>query len=76
MQRAIEMMEKWKPLCDKYKCSISNLALAWIMGQGDYITVLNGCSKIQQIEENIKADEVCLTKSDREWMQNLAEEIQ
>lgn len=76
MQRAIEMMEKWKPLCDKYKCSISNLALAWIMGQGDYITVLNGCSKIQQIEENIKADEVCLTKSDREWMKNLAEEIQ
>lgn len=76
MQRAIEMMEKWKPLCDKYKCSISNLALAWIMGQGDYITALNGCSKISQIEENIKADKIYLTKSDKDWMQSLAEEIQ
>ena len=52
------------------------MALAWVMGRGDYITVLNGCSKIQQIEENIKADKICLTKSDSEWMQNLAEEIQ
>ena len=75
MQKAMDMMEKWEPLCEKYGCSIANLALTWVMVQGDYITVLNGCSKVSQIEENSKAIQTDLSKDDAKWMRNLADEI-
>ena len=33
MQNAMDMMESWKPLCEKYDCTIANLALGWILAQ-------------------------------------------
>ncbi|CUX38397.1 NADH-dependent methylglyoxal reductase [Clostridium sp. C105KSO13] len=75
MQKVMDMLEKWEPLCKKYGCSIANLALAWVMAQGDYITVLNGCSKVSQIEENSKAIQIDLSKDDVKWMRSLANEI-
>ena len=76
MHRAMDMMEQWKPLCEKYNCSIANLSLAWIMGQGDSINVLNGCSKVSQLEENAESAHVELQKEDMEWMRGLADQIQ
>ena len=75
MTKAIDMMEKWKPLCEKYECSVANLALAWIMKQGDDITVLNGCSKVYQVDENRKAVDIELSDDDAVWMKQLADKI-
>ncbi len=44
-------MDKWKPLCEKYNCTIANLALAWILAQGDFINLLSGSTTVDQIAE-------------------------
>lgn len=45
MQKAMDVMDQWKPLCEKYNCTIANLALAWILAQGDFINL----SAVQQL---------------------------
>lgn len=75
MQKAMDMMDKWEELCKKYKCTVPNLAISWILSQGDFINLLSGANTVEQIEENVKSIEIELEKSDIEYMRNLAEEI-
>ncbi len=75
MQKAMDMMDQWKPLCDKYHCTIANLALAWILAQGDFINLLSGATTVGQIEENIQSAELELEAEDVAYMRKLAEEI-
>jgi len=73
MAKAMDMMNAWKPLCEKYNCTIPILALAWILAQGDFISILNGASKVVQLEENVKAMNVKLSKEDASKMRDMAE---
>lgn len=75
MPKVLRMLKEWEPLCKKYDCKEADLALAWLMAQGDNITVLNGCSKVYQIEENSHALQVELEKTDMEYMKELADKI-
>ena len=71
----IDMLELWKPLCDKYNCSIPTLALAWIMAQNDKITLLTGATSVKEVQENIKAAELELQDDDVKYMRSLAEKL-
>ncbi|MGL5314345.1 MAG: NADH-dependent methylglyoxal reductase [Peptostreptococcaceae bacterium] len=73
--KVLEMLEEWKPLCEKYSTTIPSLALAWIIAQGDFITVLSGATTPCQIQENVKAMELKLSKEDIEYMRKLAEKL-
>lgn len=75
MQKAMDMMDKWGELCKKYKCSVANLAISWILSQGDFVNLLSGANTVEQIEENVKSIEIELEKPDVEYMRKLAEEI-
>lgn len=71
----ITMMDKWQPLCEKYGCSIPTLALAWIMGQNDKITLLTGATSVEQVHENIKAANLNIDAEDLTYMRDLAEQL-
>lgn len=75
MQAAMDMTDKWKVLCEKYNCSIANLALGWILAQGDFINLLSGSTTVDEIKENVKSAELNLSVEDSEYMRQLAEEI-
>lgn len=75
LTNAVKMMDHWKPLCDKYKCSIANLAIAWILAQGDNINVLSGSTTTQELDENSQAAAVSLSNDDINYMRKLAEAI-
>ena len=69
------LMDKWKPLCEKYDCTIANLALGWILAQGDFLNLLSGSTTVEQIKENVKSAELELDPEDVAYMRELAEEI-
>jgi methylglyoxal reductase len=75
MLKAIEMMEAWKPLCEKYNCSIANLALAWVLSQGDFISLLSGATSVDQIAQNVKSSEIELSSADVQLMREMAKAI-
>lgn len=66
----VDGVQSWQPLCEKYGCSLGNLAIAWIAAQGENINVLCGARKIEQIKENLGAGDIVLEKADVEFMRN------
>ena len=75
MQEAMDVMDQWKPLCEKYNCTIANLALAWILAQGEFINLLSGSTTVDQIKENVKSTELELDPADVAMMRDMVEEI-
>ncbi|MDO5348660.1 MAG: aldo/keto reductase [Lachnospiraceae bacterium] len=75
MEKVIDMLDAWKALCDKYHCTIPSLALAWVLAQGDCITILSGACAEKEIRENVRAAELELEKDDIQWMRELAEKL-
>lgn len=75
MQAAMDVMDQWKPLCEKYNCTIANLSLAWILAQGDFINLLSGSTTVGQIAENVKSTEIELDPSDVAAMRDMVEAI-
>ena len=71
----MDMMEKWKPLCEKYNCTIANLALGWILAQGDFLNLLSGSTTVEQIKENVKSAELNLEPDDVAMMRSMAEAL-
>ena len=75
LSNAIDMMNKWKPLCEKYNCSIANLAIAWVLAQGDNVNVLSGSTTKAELDENSKATDIKLSEQDKNYIRKLAEDI-
>jgi methylglyoxal reductase len=62
--KVLSMLEKIKPLCDKYRCGLSCIVLAWTLRQTANMVVLCGSHKIGQIEENAAAGDILLAPQD------------
>jgi methylglyoxal reductase len=60
----LRMLEKWKPLCEKYGCTYSQLSLAWTIAHSPRFNVLCGSRKPQHIEENVVAAGLVLEAAD------------
>ena len=60
-RRNIELVEKIKELAAKKGCSPAQLALAWLLAQGDDIVPIPGTKRRKYLEENIGALDVDLT---------------
>ena len=75
LERVVDMLDSWKPLCEKYHCGIPTLALAWILAQGDFITILSGSTTPDQVRENIGAVQIELSQEDAKWMREQAEAL-
>lgn len=53
-----------KAVADRKGCSLSQLALAWLLKQGDDIIPIPGTRQIKYLEENMRAADVVLTDED------------
>lgn len=60
----LELVEKIKALAAKKGCSPSQLAIAWVLAQGDDIVAIPGTKRIAYLEENMAAENVSLTAED------------
>lgn len=73
--QTIDMIEGWQDLCEKYSCSPTNLAIAWIAGQGENVNVLCGARKIDQLADNTRGGDIVLDAGDMQFMREVAERI-
>ncbi len=60
----LEFVERVKTLADQKGCTPSQLAIAWVLAQGDDIITIPGTKRIKYLEENIASEKVQLTKED------------
>jgi aryl-alcohol dehydrogenase-like predicted oxidoreductase len=51
-------------LAQQKRCTPSQLALAWLLHQGDDIVPIPGTKRVKYLEENVESIEVTLTPAD------------
>lgn len=60
----IKLVEYIKELAAKKKCEPSQIALAWVLAQGDFIIPIPGTRQIKRVEENFGALNIKLSESE------------
>ena len=60
----LELVEQVKAIADEKGITAGQLALAWLLAQGDYIVPIPGTKRRKYLEENIGAATVTLTAED------------
>ena len=70
--RVHDMLDGFKPIADKYNCSIAALNLAWIMNQGETVNLLTGATSPDQVKQNVVAADVVLAEEDIRKMNEMA----
>jgi len=60
----LKIVKKIEELAEKKKCSTPQLALAWLLAQGNDIVPIAGTKRIKYLEDNAGAVNVTLTKED------------
>jgi aryl-alcohol dehydrogenase-like predicted oxidoreductase len=64
LRRNVEIASRVESLAKKKKCTPAQLALAWLLAQGEDIVPIPGTKRRQYLEENIQAVEVGLTPAE------------
>ncbi len=65
------LVEKVKALAKEKGCTPAQLALAWVMAQGEHIFPIPGTKRVKYLEENAGAAEIHFTKKDLDDISNL-----
>ncbi|MEE8517308.1 MAG: aldo/keto reductase, partial [Alphaproteobacteria bacterium] len=60
----LTLLDRIKGIAEAKSCSLGQLALAWILHQGEFFVPLPGTGKIAHLEENAAAAEVALSPED------------
>lgn len=60
----LELVQKIKALAVKKGCTPSQLAIAWVLAQGEDVITIPGTKRIKYLEENFAAEKVKLSKED------------
>jgi aryl-alcohol dehydrogenase-like predicted oxidoreductase len=64
LQKNLDLVKKVEEMAHQKKCTPSQLALAWVLAQGDDIVPIPGTKRVKYLEENVGAVEVKLSKDD------------
>lgn len=65
------LVDEFAALAKEKNCTPAQLALAWVLAQGDDIIPIPGTKKIKYLEENAKAVDIVLSNSELRAIENL-----
>ena len=75
MARNEAVVGQFAALAEKKGCTPGQLALAWLIAQGDDIIPIPGTKSIKYLEENVGAAKVHLTADEQEEVRALCEQM-
>jgi aryl-alcohol dehydrogenase-like predicted oxidoreductase len=71
-QKNLDLVRQIERLAQQKGCTPSQLALAWVLAQGEFIVPIPGTKRIKYLEENAGALEVQLTRAELEELDRIA----
>jgi len=71
--KILDLVETLKNIGAQYGATSGQVAIAWLLAQGDDIIPIPGTSKVKYLEENMGTLQVKLTTNDLEEIRNKAE---
>jgi len=71
-EKNLSLVKKIEALAQQKNCTTSQLALAWVLAQGEHIFAIPGTKRIKYLEENAGASNVTLTKEELDEIDKIA----
>ena len=71
-ERNLQVVDRLKQIADEKKITPSQLALAWVLAQGEDMVPIPGTKRRKYLEENVAAASVRLSKSDLARIEEIA----
>ncbi len=71
-QRNLDVVDKVSELAAARGCSAAQLALAWVLSQGQHIIAIPGTTKLARLEENAAAADLRLTAAEKASLEAVA----
>ncbi|XP_062002112.1 probable aldo-keto reductase 1 [Rosa rugosa] len=71
LEKNKDIYARTQKLAEKHGCSPAQLALAWVLSQGDGVVPIPGTTKINNLDENIGSLGVKLTEKDMKEISNI-----
>ncbi len=68
----LDLVKRLEQLAKEKGCTASQLALAWVMAQGDFLFPIPGTKRIKYLEENVGALNVSFTKDELEKINKIS----
>lgn len=66
----IELVKKLESIANEKFCTPAQLALAWVLAQGDHIFPIPGTKRVKYLEENVKAVSINLSQNELQQIEN------
>jgi aryl-alcohol dehydrogenase-like predicted oxidoreductase len=63
-QQNLELVDRVKQIADDKGVTPSQLAIAWVLAQGDDVVAIPGTKRVKYLEENVAAADITLTDED------------
>lgn len=67
----IELVKKIESIANEKNCTPAQLALAWVMAQGDHIFPIPGTKRVKYLEENVKAVDIHLSEKELQQIEDI-----
>jgi aryl-alcohol dehydrogenase-like predicted oxidoreductase len=71
MERNLQLAAHVKTLAERKGCTAAQLALAWVLGQGDDLVPRPGTKRVKYLEENLGATRVSLSQAELDEIDRL-----
>lgn len=71
-QKNLDLVEKIKQLATEKNCTPSQLALAWVLAQGNDMFPIPGTKRVKYLEENVASTAVKLTAEDLSLIEKIS----
>ena len=75
LPKVFDFIDRLKPLAEKYKCTVADISMAWILAQDEKVILLSGSTTADQISQNVRSTEIELTPEDVKLIRDMAEEL-
>lgn len=70
-EKNLQLVKKLEEVASKKGCTSSQLALAWVLAQGDFIFPIPGTKRMQYLEENANAVNILLSQKELEQVDSI-----
>jgi aryl-alcohol dehydrogenase-like predicted oxidoreductase len=71
-QRNLDIVKRVQEIAREKQCTPAQLALAWVLAQGDHIVPIPGTKRRKYLQENVGAVDVFLTSEDLDRIEEVA----
>jgi aryl-alcohol dehydrogenase-like predicted oxidoreductase len=71
----LKLVEAIKEIAAQKECVAAQVALAWVLGQGDHVVAIPGTTKLANLQTNLGALDCRLTEENRATLNELADQV-